>query len=120
MSHQRVFVLSDFDMNVKMEVTLKPSWKRIADDLAKVTQIAARNIETGAKRDVPVDTGATRNSISANELGRFEWSVGPTTFYAPFLEFGTVYMIARPFMNTNAEKERPRFVEAVRQITEDL
>ena len=109
-----------FDMDVKVDVKLNPAWKQVEEALRKATQIAARNIETGAKRDVPVDTGDTRNSIAANETGNLEWTVGPTTFYAPFLEFGTVYMIARPFMNTNAEKERPRFVEAVRQITQDL
>ena len=50
-------------------------------------------------------TGATWESINKapgviSKPGRAEYSVrvGPTTFYAPFLEYGTIWMSPRPFM----------------------
>lgn len=53
---------------------------------------------------VPVASGETRDSINKSpgviEKGhRGEWSIrfGPTTFYAPFLEYGTRFMAPRPF-----------------------
>ena len=88
--------------------------------LDKAVRIAAFTIERTAKEDCPVDTGATRNSITAREAGELAWTIGPSTHYAPHLEYGTVHMTARPFMIPNAEKERPRFTEAVKQITQDL
>ena len=112
--------MAGIDFHANVEVKLNPNWKKVGELLEKAAQIAVRNIETGAKQDVPVDTGATRNSIMATQLGRFEWTIGASTHYAPHLEFGTVHMAARPFMNTNLEKERPRFLEAVKQITKDM
>tara|TARA_R100000306_G_C4367859_1_gene138520 strand:- start:38 stop:376 length:339 start_codon:yes stop_codon:yes gene_type:complete len=112
--------MASIDFNAKVEIKLNPKWERVEELLAQAIQVAARNIETGAKRDVAVDTGATRNSIMARETGRLEWTVGASTHYAPHIEFGTIHMTARPFMNTNLEKERPRVLEAVRQITRDL
>ena len=117
---QGCFFMAKIDFNAKVEVKLNPNWEKVDDLLEKAVQIAVRNVETGAKEDVPVDTGATRNSIMATQLGRFEWTIGASTHYAPHLEFSTVHMAARPFMNTNLEKERPRFLEAVRQITKDI
>ena len=117
---QGCFFMAKIDFNAKVEVKLNPNWEKVDDLLEKAVLIAVRNVETGAKQDVPVDTGATRNSIMATQISRFEWMIGASTYYAPFLEFGTVHMTARPFMNTNLEKERPRFLEAVRQITKDI
>ena len=117
----RVFCfMAAFEMTTKVEIKLNPKWEQVEELLAQATQIAARNIERTSKEACPVDTGATRNSIQARETGRLEWTIGPSTHYAPHLEFGTVHMAAQPFMIPNAEKERPRFVEAVRQITQDL
>ena len=117
---QGCFFMAKIDFNAKVEVKLNPNWEKVDDLLEKAVQIAVRNVETGAKEDVPVDTGATRNSIMATQLGRFEWTIGASTPYAPHLESGTVHLAARPFMITNLEKERPRFLEAVRQITKDI
>lgn len=67
-----------------------------------------------ARRLVPYDTGATHDSItivggsgknSSSTFGfrsageqQFFVEAGPETFYAPFLEYGTVHMPPRPFM----------------------
>ena len=108
------------EFDIKIEVKLNPAWKQVEPMLEKVAQIAARNIEKRAKHDVPFDTGDTKNSIEAREAGKLAWRIGPTTHYAPHLEFGTVKMRARPYLVPNAEIERPKFVKAVEQITKDL
>ena len=104
----------------RIEVQLNPRWRQVEEMLDKAVRIAAFNIERTSKEDCPVDTGATRNSITAREAGQLAWTVGPSTHYAPHLEYGTIHMTARPFMIPNAEKERPRFTKAVEDITRDL
>ena len=85
--------------------------------LRDVVQVAARNIEVRSKKLVPVDTGATRASITPtiSEDG-LEARIGPTTLYAPYLEFGTARMEARPFMRPALEQERAAFLAAVGQV----
>ena len=85
----------------------------------QVVLIAAHNTERRAKELVPVDTGDTKNSIEVRPgPGDMEAEVGPTTDYAPFLEFGTRRMAARPFMVPAAEAERGPFMAALKAIVE--
>ena len=94
---------------------------RLTDHLAQrldaVVEVSARRVEKRAKAIVPVDTGATKNSIAVHHSpGSLMAEIGPTTHYAPYLEFGTRHMAARPFMTMSLESERARFLEAVRQV----
>ena len=108
------------EFSTKIVVQLNPKWRQVEDMLDKAVRIAAFTIERTSKQGCPYDTGATRNSIEAREAGELAWTVGPSTHYAPPLEYGTIHMTARPFMIPNAEKERPRFTKAVEDITRDL
>ncbi len=80
--------------------------------LEAILEIAARNIERKAKDRVPVDTGATKNSIFVNKPRPFQRRVGPTTHYAPPLEYGTHRMPARPFIVPAAKSEEPHLQAA--------
>ena len=104
----------------KIVVNLNPKWRQVEEMLEKAIRIAAFTIERTSKVDCPYDTGDTRNSIEAREAGKLAWTIGPSTHYAPHLEYGTIHMTARPFMIPNAEKERPRFTKAVEDITREL
>lgn len=81
-----------------------------------------------AKRLVRVDTGATRDSIKKDPMvstamqGIWKQAYGPETFYAPYLEFGTVHTVqsggswhtqAYPFMTPSADLVERAFVPAV-------
>ena len=77
---------------------------------------SAYEIEAEAKRRVPVDTGALRNSIQTWRSGSLRASVAPHMEYAAFVEFGTRKQRARPYMVPAAEYVRPKFVEAMRRI----
>jgi len=117
-------------MDLKVEATLNPNWRVLQSQVTQATEIAARNVEKDAKARIAawpaVDTGTTMNSIEAKPEGGFmrgenlAWRIGPVTEYAPFIEFGTVYMKARPFMIPALEGEAPRFKEAIAQLMAKL
>ena len=88
---------------------------------ADAVESAARECEGWAKIFVPVDTGATRNSIDAQpEAGDdLTWVVAPHTDYALFLELGTHGRAARPFMAQASEAAKPGFIEDMGKIAEE-
>ena len=103
---------------------------------------AALNVETGAKRDCPVDNGTLRNSIHIEEqLNGNSYSVliGSDIPYAPYVEFGTgdfvtylpeyedfayqfkgtkkvVGMNPHPYLIPNYEEEKIRFIERLKAL----
>jgi|TARA_R110002020_G_scaffold329075_1_gene544991 HK97 gp10 family phage protein len=124
------------EFDVKVEYKANPKIFQVEERLSAALEIAARHIEAKAKEDVPVDTGATKGSINAkpgataslsvfaqaisNVTGTLSWRIGPTTEYAPFLEFGTRRMAARPYMVPAIESERPKLVRAVKQLMSEI
>ncbi len=116
--------MADFEMNVEVKVDMSSYSDAVAkypDKVKDVVQLAARRIEIGSKQLITdlgaVDTGATRSSIFVDPgTPSFEQKIGPTTEYAPFIEFGTRYMAARPFMVPTLEKERTPFMEALVEV----
>jgi HK97 gp10 family phage protein len=59
---------------------------------------AAHDVEARAKVNAPVDTGNLRNSIGAHKLADGQWEVRADAEYALYVEMGTRYMAAQPFM----------------------
>ena len=60
-----------------------------------------KKVEETAKTFVPVDTGATRDSISSevtSSAGTVRGEAGPTTRHAVFVEWGTYKDAPQPFM----------------------
>ena len=119
--------MPDFNMDMRVTVQLSPNWRTLESEIKQATEIAARHVEAGAKdrirggvipEDRAVDTGTTMNTINArrDDAEGLSWRIGPSTEYAPFIEYGTIYMRARPFMTPALETEAPRFVEAMRQL----
>jgi hypothetical protein len=47
------------------------------------------HVATVQKLIVPTDTHDTQNSIAIRDVSSTEISIGPTTDYAPFIEYGT-------------------------------
>ena len=128
--------MAGFEMNTKFDIKLDPRWRAVGPQVSQAIEIAARNVEKGGKERIAawpaVDTGATINSIQARPAGasaigrgmmqadNMEWQIGPSTEYSPFIEFGTRYMRARPFMVPALEDERPRLIEALTQLMKKL
>lgn len=84
---------------------------------------ALDDISAGAKNRVPVDTGATKNSISTSTQGNRDYArgeVGPSTKYAGFLERGTSRQRAQPFLRPATDAVLPGYEAALEQITRDV
>jgi HK97 gp10 family phage protein len=77
-----------------------------------------------AQTIVPVDTGATKNSIGMDveeeSLEAVEVILGPETDYSPELEFGTAKMAPRPFMGPAADQVEPGFTAALRAVANPI
>mgnify|MGYP001615464388 FL=1 len=110
--------MASFAVTVRIEDSrLRSLIDKLRPELAAVVAIAAHNVEGRAKELVPVDTGATKNSIQPTfQSGGLAARIGPSTSYAPFLEFGMHRRRARPFMVPALEQNRQPFIDAVREL----
>lgn len=71
--------------------------------------------ERYAKLLCPVDTGFLRSSVSHARNGDDEY-IGTNVWYAPYVEYGTVYTQAKPFLKpaiANHVSEYRHIVESV-------
>ena len=75
----------------------------------QVLSDAAFEIETEAKMNAPVLTGALRNSIHTENTGRLSRTVGDAVDYGIFQELGTSKMSAQPFLVPAVEAVRAKF-----------
>jgi HK97 gp10 family phage protein len=82
-----------------------------------VVRQAALEVMDGAKRLCPVDTGTLRGSINVSvEEGGLAATVGTNVAYAPYVEYGTRRMAAKPYLRPAADEVRPHFEAAMREI----
>jgi HK97 gp10 family phage protein len=71
----------------------------------------AAEVKASAGQRVPVKTGQLRDSIYA-KMGEWVAEVGAEASYAMFVELGTRYMRARPFLYPAVQEALPR-LEAI-------
>ena len=63
-------------------------------------------------------TGTTKRSIGLNfEDAGMTARVGPTTEYAEYLEYGTRFMEAQPFVKPALEEQKVQFKEDMKKLT---
>lgn len=91
-----------------------------SEELAAKTAVArtALRIQDDAKRAAPVDTGRLRNSI-ATEVDGLNARVGTNTEYAPYVEFGTRFQPAQPYLFPAAEAARDPFHREIAALVRD-
>ncbi len=83
--------------------------ERFLDDLlGKVVGKLALDLEAEAKQRAPVDTGNLRSTIQASPVSANArtWHVVAQAHYAVYVEMGTRYMRAQPFMGPAVEAVR--------------
>lgn len=94
-------------------MTFKPDAAALAAVADKVVERVALTILTGTKDNLTsmgaVDTGNLRDSYAAVRVKPATWRVGTNIFYAPFVEFGTRYMAARPAFGQAVAAAKARF-----------
>lgn len=82
-----------------------------AADAAKTRalEIMGGKAETYAKAICPVDTGNLRNSITHQQYDENTEVIGSNVYYAPFVELGTRYQQARPYLRPAAENHSDEY-----------
>lgn len=90
--------------------------KRFPDAVHDIVRKAAYDVEGHAKMVVPVDTGVLKNSIRTEMINKHTAIVATHMEYAAYVEFGTRYQRAKPYMRPAAERVFPGFVEALRWL----
>jgi HK97 gp10 family phage protein len=90
--------------DVKINTSAMPEIKRLG---AKAQDDVADLIVELSKANVPVDTGALRDSITKSKDGD-SIMVKTDTGYGGFVEFGTVFQAAQPYMQPAAEQASQR------------
>ena len=92
--------------------SLERSVEKAIQAAEKELQLTALEIERDAKLNAPVDTGMLRASITSTGGGS-EYEIGTNIEYAPFVEYGTRYMAAQPFL-------LPAFDEVVKNLQANI
>lgn len=78
--------------------------KNLNDELDETLEKMALEIEAEAKKLCPVRTGRLRASIHTGKIRDRVYYVGSPVHYAPFVEFGTRKMVARPYLRPAVRK----------------
>jgi HK97 gp10 family phage protein len=79
-------------------------------EASQIVRAGAFAIEGHAKDKAPVDTGALKNSIEAEERsGPLAWWVHDGVEYGIYQELGTSRMAAQPFLTPAVEGVRKRW-----------
>lgn len=81
----------------------------------EAVQAAGIECQAEAKQACPVDTGRLRSSIQYNP-GHLEATVGTNTEYGPFVEHGTRYQKAQPFLFPAFEIARQHLEEELNNL----
>ena len=105
------FVVAELKFNRLPQITaaLRPK-------ASQIVRKTAADVEARAKSIVPVDTGNLKNSIQTEMESDLTAVVGTNVEYAPYVEYGTYKMAARPYLGPAAEAVRPGFEAAMKAL----
>lgn len=82
----------------------------------KALGIMIVNAGSIARQLCPVRTGFLRDSIFALSTGLLEWALGASAWYAEYVEFGTLFTAAQPFILPAIEAVKGMFAETFRSL----
>lgn len=87
------------------------------DDVRNVVKMNGAELQNKAKRMAPVDTGTLKRSIGLEitEAGMTA-EVEATAEYAPYVEYGTRFMKAQPYIRPSLEEQKKSFENDLSKI----
>lgn len=93
------------------------------DDVKKVVRHNGSQLQQKIKRKADFkkgyQTGATKRSVNLEiKDGGLTAESGPTTEYAEYLEFGTRFMDAQPFVKPALDEQSKKFESDLRKLME--
>ena len=91
------------------------------DDVKRVVRKNGAELQTQMQANADFTrgyaTGQTKRSIDLQiEDGGFAASSGPTTEYAEYLEYGTRFMDAQPFVKPALDTQAPKFKSDLKKL----
>lgn len=99
----------------KLQVKLKKNVQ-----MSKVKQIVKDNgaaLQEAAQRKAPVDTGNLKQNIGLEiRDGGMTAEVEPTAEYAAYVEYGTRFMNAQPYMRPSYNQQKEKFKSDMKKL----
>lgn len=113
MARLKVEGLDELRKSLKDKVTL--------DDVKRVVRHHGSGLQTRMQNEADFkmgyQTGTTKRSIGLEITDSgFSASVGPETEYAPYLEYGTRFMDAQPFVKPAYDAQKAKFKRDMQKL----
>lgn len=89
------------------------------DDVKRVVRHNGAEMQAKAQRNAPVDTGYLKRSIGLEITdGGMTAEVEPTADYAPYVELGTRFMEAQPYLGPAFNEQKEKFKKDMKKLVE--
>lgn len=87
------------------------------DDVKRVVRHNGAEMQEKAQRNAPVDTGHLKRSIGLEitDIG-MSAEVEPTADYAPYVELGTRFMEAQPYLKPAFDEQKEMFKKDMKKL----
>ena len=105
---------------VGMEKLQKKLKKNVQmDDVKRVVRHNGAEMQTKAQQNAPVDTGTLKRSIGLEITDSgMTAEVGPTADYSPYVELGTRFMDAQPYLGPAFKDQKEKFKKDMKKLVE--
>ena len=89
------------------------------EDVKKVVRHNGAEMQAKAQQKAPVDTGYLKRSIGIECTdGGMAAEVEPTDDYAPYVELGTRFMEAQPYLGPAFNEQKEKFKKDMKKLVE--
>lgn len=109
--------MSGIKLEVKGADKLLARLRKGADlsDVSKVIEMNTAELARSAIKSAPVDTGFLRRSI-VPEVSAYKGAVKATAEYSPYIELGTRFMAAQPFIAPAFLTQKIKFLDDLKRL----
>ena len=88
-------------------------------DVKKVVRHNGAEMQAKAQQNAPVDTGTLKRCIGIEITdGGMTAEVEPTADYAPYVELGTRFMEAQPYLGPAFNEQKEKFKKDMKKLVE--
>ena len=89
------------------------------EDVKRVVRHNGAEMQEKAQRNAPVDTGTLKRSIGLEITDSgMAAEVEPTADYAPYVELGTRFMEAQPYLKPAFDDQKEKFKKDMKKLVE--
>ena len=89
------------------------------EDVKRVVRHNGAEMQTKAMQNAPVDTGTLKRSIGLEITdGGMSAEVEPTAEYAPYVELGTRFMEAQPYLKPAFDEQKEKCKKDMKKLVE--